>query len=163
MTALKTVVFLILVPGTVAGWVPYWISRWRGGLPGVELGGWRHVGWLLVIPGVAALLWSMFEFVTKGQGTPAPFDPPKRFVATGLYQFVRNPMYVGVLVAVVGQAMLYESLNVLAYAAAVWSVVHAFVVFYEEPTLRRLFGDEYLNCCRVVPRWIPRIQAAKRT
>ncbi|MEX0612930.1 MAG: isoprenylcysteine carboxylmethyltransferase family protein [Pirellulales bacterium] len=156
MLALKVLIFVILVPGTVAGWVPYWLSRWPTGLPALELGAWRHIGWLLLVPGIAVLLWSVWEFASEGQGTPAPIDPPKRFVATGMYRYVRNPMYVGVLSAVVGQALLYESWNVLIYAAILWGVVHAFVVFYEEPTLRRLFGDQYAAYCGSVPRWIPR-------
>ncbi len=160
MTALKTLLFLIIVPGTVAGWVPYWLSGWRSGLPALELGGWRRIGWLLVVPGIAVLLSSMFEFVVEGQGTPAPIDPPKQFVATGFYRFVRNPMYVGVLSALVGQFMLYQNWNVLLYAAILWVVVHTFVVYYEEPALRRLFGEEYAIYCRQVNRWLPRLRPA---
>ena len=161
MTALKTLLFLILVPGTAAGWVPFWLGRWRGGLPEPELGIWHHVGWLLLVPGIAVLLWTAFEFVAKGQGTPAPIDPPKRLVSTGMYRFVRNPMYVGVLSATIGQFFLYESWNVLAYAAVLWAAFQIFVVAYEEPTLHRLFGDEFTSYCREVPRWIPRFRPAK--
>jgi protein-S-isoprenylcysteine O-methyltransferase Ste14 len=161
MTAIKSLLFLILVPGTVAGWVPLWLNRWHSGLPELELGVWRHLGWLLVVPGVAVLLWTVFDFARVGKGTPAPIDPPTAFVASGLYRIVRNPMYVGVLAAVLGQFLLYQSTNVLAYGVVLWGCFHAFVVLYEEPALRRRFGDDYVTFCRQVPRWIPRLRAAK--
>lgn len=162
MNVLKTLLFLVVVPGTVAGWVPYGLGGWRSGLPTIELGVGRHTGWLLLLPGLAALLWSVWEFAVRGHGTPAPIDPPKTFVASGLYRFVRNPMYLGVLVTVLGQFLLYENWNVLIYASVLASVFHMFVRLYEEPTLQRLFGSEYAGYCREVPRWIPRVRPTSR-
>lgn len=162
VNVLKTLLFLAVVPGTVAGWVPYGLGRWRSGLPVFDFGSTRHVGWLLILPGVAVLLWSAWEFAIRGHGTPAPIDPPKKFVASGLYRYVRNPMYLGVLATVVGQFLFYGNANVLIYAAVLAVGFHAFVRRYEEPTLQGLFGAEYAGYCRAVPRWFPRVRPVNR-
>lgn len=159
--ALKTFLFAVVVQGTVVGWLPYWLSRWNSGLPVLSLPGWRYVGWLLVVPGVAVLLSSLWGFVVAGQGTPAPIDPPKRLVVTGAYHFVRNPMYLGMLMALLGQFLLYESWNVLVYAGLFWFFTHWWIVLYEEPRLRHRFGDEYAAYCRQVSRWMPRFRRTR--
>jgi protein-S-isoprenylcysteine O-methyltransferase Ste14 len=105
--------------------------------------------------GAAVYLWCAWDFAAFGRGTPFPLDAPKRLVARGLYQFVRNPMYAGVLLAILGQALLFGSGATLRYALAVALFFHLFVVFYEEPTLRRKFGQCYAEYCSNVPRWIP--------
>jgi protein-S-isoprenylcysteine O-methyltransferase Ste14 len=96
-------------------------------------------------------------FGVVGRGTPAPFDPPKRLVVRGPHRWVRNPMYVGAIMANLGWALWFESLPVAIYAVAWWLVAHLFVVFYEEPTLQRLFGAEYDAYRAAVPRWLPRV------
>jgi len=98
------------------------------------------------------LLWTLWEFVARGQETPAPIDPPKRLVVHGAYQFVRNPMYLGILLVLLGQFLLYGSWNVLAYAVLFWIFTHWWSMLYEEPRLRRRFGDEYVAYCRRVSR-----------
>jgi protein-S-isoprenylcysteine O-methyltransferase Ste14 len=149
--------FLVLAPGTVAVLVPYWISRWRfdGGLmawlPLKVLGG------LFIVIGAAGLLDSFARFALKGLGTPAPVFPTQHLVVSGLYRYVRNPMYVAVVSLIVGQSLLFGNIHLLEYGAIVWLVTHVFVLSYEEPTLRRAFGAEY-DAFRVnVPRWIPRL------
>jgi protein-S-isoprenylcysteine O-methyltransferase Ste14 len=151
---LKTLVFLVIVAGTLLGAVPYWLMGRSFSWPA----SWVH--WLAVISGalgLAILLRCMWEFISVGLGTPAPIDPPKSLVATGLYRFVRNPMYVGVMTTVLSEAAFFGSLRILEYALVIWGMVFLFVLGYEEPTLRKKFGASYEAYCRGVPRWIPRL------
>ena len=111
----------------------------------------------LLVCGAAIYFWCAWDFVAKGLGTPAPIDAPRVLVVNGLYRFTRNPMYVGVFSAIQGQAIYYGSGHVAIYGVAMLTMAYLFVVFYEEPTLRRLFGGQYEEYCRRVPRWILRI------
>jgi protein-S-isoprenylcysteine O-methyltransferase Ste14 len=157
MLWLRTLVFAVLVPGTVLGLVPAWIVR--SGLGGrIELGAARWAGLLPLISGAALMLWCWSDFVTRGRGTPAPIDPPRRLVVAGPYRVVRNPMYVAGVLILVGAALLWETPSLLAYAAVFWLTVHLFVVGYEEPTLARRFGDEYEDYRRRVRRWRPELK-----
>ena len=151
-----SLVFLALVPGVVAGIVPWWLTGWhvRGPLPYPEVV--QAVGVALVAGGVVALLQSFGRFVVEGLGTPAPVAPTASLVVGGLYRYVRNPMYLAVAAIIVGQALLLGRLVLLAYGAAFVLAVTAFVHLYEEPTLRRRFGEEYERYTRAVPRWLPR-------
>ena len=114
-------------------------------------------GIVLAATGGALALWCILAFAVVGKGTPAPFDPPRRLVIRGPYRHLRNPMYVGAALALLGAALFYRSLPLVGYAAAFLLVTHAFVVWYEEPTLGRLFGAEYQAYRTSVPRWLPRI------
>jgi protein-S-isoprenylcysteine O-methyltransferase Ste14 len=96
-------------------------------------------------------------FIVRGEGTPAPFDPPRAFVASGPYRYVRNPMYVGAVCALLGAGLMVGSPAILLLAAAFWLLSHAFVVLYEEPTLQARFGDSYAAYRSRVPRWVPRV------
>jgi protein-S-isoprenylcysteine O-methyltransferase Ste14 len=146
----KTAIFTALVPGTVALYVP---QRLKGA--GVELPlVWIGAGLVLFACGAAFYLWCAWDFATKGFGTPAPIDPPRQLVVRGLYRFTRNPMYVGVLSMILGQALYYGSSSVAWYGCAALLFFHLFVLLYEEPTLRRMFGSQYEDYCRRVPRWI---------
>ena len=98
------------------------------------------------------------RFAIEGLGTPAPIAPTRHLVVTGFYRHVRNPMYVAVLAVILGQALLFANARLLAYGAAFWLACHLFVVFYEEPTLRRSFGADYDAFRANVPRWIPRLR-----
>jgi len=149
--------FLVLAPGFVAGMVPWWISHWRVqtallGLPVVRLAG----GALLAL-GVTGLLDSFSRFAIQGIGTPAPVFPTRNLVVTGLYRYVRNPMYLAVVCAILGQGLILGNIQLLEYGGAVWILFHLFVLIYEEPTLRATFGSEYTTFCAEVPRWIPRL------
>lgn len=150
----KTIAFGILAPGSVIGLIPYLLHSPRADF---HLGTFRLLGILPVAVGASALLWCMWEFVSIGLGTPAPIDPPKVLLARGLYQFVRNPMYVAVFLILAGEAVYFESFRLAAYALFAALACHLFVVFYEEPTLRKKFGVPYLEYCKAVPRWIPRL------
>jgi len=106
--------------------------------------------------GAALALWCVLTFALVGRGTPAPFDPPRRLVVRGPYRRVRNPMYLGAAVALGAAALFYRSLALLAFTAGFLVVTHVFVIGYEEPTLRRMFGAEYEAYCRDVRRWRPK-------
>lgn len=155
MTALKSFVFLILAPGMVAGYIP--LALLRGG-PKVEMGVFAYLAVPLWIIGTIILLWSFWNFLQQGRGTPAPIDPPKELVASGFYCYVRNPMYVGVLAILLGYFLWFGYWNLLIYASIVFICFNAFVTFYEEPTLKRQFGAAYEEYLRNVPRWIPRLR-----
>jgi protein-S-isoprenylcysteine O-methyltransferase Ste14 len=114
------------------------------------------VGMIITAAGAAIALSCMFTFAFVGRGTPAPFDPPRRLVIRGPYRFVRNPMYVGAILALLGVALFYGSLSILIYAGVFFLATLLFVVFYEEPTLRRTFGSDYETYCRRVSRWWPK-------
>ena len=154
---LGSALFFVLAPGVVAGWVPWWISRWRIGspLPGLAL--FRIVGALLILAGLPVLLDSFARFAIEGLGTPAPVFPTQHLVVNGWYRYVRNPMYIAVVSIILGQALLFANLRVLEYGAAAWLIAHAFVLAYEEPAMRSTFGDEYQLYRANVPRWIPRL------
>jgi protein-S-isoprenylcysteine O-methyltransferase Ste14 len=153
---LGSAVFLVIAPGTIAGLVPHWITRWRFGPPLFGWAGTRIAGAILIVPAALVLLDSFLRFALQGVGTPAPVFPTKHLVVTGLYRHVRNPMYVAVVAAIAGQGLMFGDVRVLEYGAAIWAAFHLFVIAYEEPTLRSAFGDEYAVFCAAVPRWIPR-------
>jgi len=117
----------------------------------------RFLGGLLICAGLPALLDSFARFAVQGWGTPAPVFPTKHLVVTGLYRFVRNPMYVAVVSVILGQGLLFGNVRILEYGVVVWLAFHLFVLAYEEPTLRATFGREYEQFCAGVPRWIPRL------
>lgn len=149
-------VFLVIAPGFVAGLVPWWISRWRLEAPFFGMPLFRLTGVILVTLGIIGLLDSFVRFAVQGLGTPAPVFPTRHLVVTGLYRFVRNPMYVGVASTILGQSLILGNVTLLAYGAIVWLLFHLFVLVYEEPTLRATFGADYERFYTEVPRWIPR-------
>jgi protein-S-isoprenylcysteine O-methyltransferase Ste14 len=155
---LGAALFFVIAPGMVAGWVPWWITRWRVGPP---LLGWsilRPLGALLVLAGLAALVECFARFVLDGLGTPAPVYQTRRLVVTGLYRYVRNPMYIAVTAIILGQALLFGHLGLLEYALGVWLAFNLFVLFYEEPTLQGKYGPEYAAYRAAVRRWWPRLR-----
>ena len=152
-------IFLVIAPGFVAGLVPWWISRWRLDTPFLGFPPVRIAGAILLALGVIGLLDSFARFALKGEGTPAPIFPTRHLVVSGLYRYVRNPMYVSVVSAILGQALILGNTQLLEYGASVWLAFHLFVLLYEEPVLRETFGAEYQSFCAHVPRWIPRLKA----
>jgi len=149
--------FLVIAPGFVAGVVPWWISGWHRHPPFLGFLGFPFLDVLLTLAGVPIILDSFARFALQGIGTPAPGFPTKHLVVTGLYRYVRNPMYVGVNATILGQALLFGNAQVLEYGLVVWLCFHLFVRGYEEPNLRSSFGDEYRDFCANVPRWVPRL------
>ena len=154
MTLLKSLLFMLIVPGTVTVLVPWAFIAYFG--PGaLQFGFLKLLAIPLWIVGAAGLLWCAWDFAQKGDGTPAPIDAPKKLVVEGLYRYVRNPMYVSVLMILVGQFLWLGSRWVFAYTLFMFTTFHLFITNYEEPNLKRLFGDQFDRYARSVPRWIP--------
>jgi protein-S-isoprenylcysteine O-methyltransferase Ste14 len=158
LAVVGSAVFLVIAPGFIAGWVPWWISHWQVEAPffGIQL--FRYVGAALLTLGLAGLLDSFLRFALQGIGTPAPVFPTRHLVVSGLYRYVRNPMYVAVVSAILGQGLLLGNLKLLEYGGLVFLLFHLFVLVYEEPTMKATFGAEYESFCARVSRWIPRFR-----
>ena len=151
--ALRSLLFLILFPGTVAGYIPIRIVlATRSGLD-VDVSASAAGASCLIAIGAGVLLRCVWDFFRTGRGTLAPLDPPKHLVVNGLYRFTRNPMYNGVLLVLIGEAWLFRSTALFQYAAAVFVLFNVFVMLYEEPALESQFGDSYRAYRRAVPRW----------
>jgi protein-S-isoprenylcysteine O-methyltransferase Ste14 len=150
--ALRNVVFTLVVPGLGAVYAPWWILTHSGTQPTVVA--WPAV--VVIVAGLALYLACLWLFANVGRGTPGPWDAPRRFVATGPYRWVRNPIYLAALLVVLGEAWLFGSIPLLVYAATISVACHLFVVAYEEPELHRRFGEEYDQYRRTVRRWLPR-------
>jgi protein-S-isoprenylcysteine O-methyltransferase Ste14 len=150
---IKTAIFIVLVPGTLLVVIPCFLVRRHAHL---FPGGWRWTGLAALAAGACIALSCMWDFATLGQGTPAPIDPPRTLVTRGFYRWMRNPMYIGVLLVLVGEAILFASLELIELACLAALCIHLFVILYEEPALKRKFGSAYDNYRQSVPRWIPR-------
>jgi protein-S-isoprenylcysteine O-methyltransferase Ste14 len=155
--AVGSAAFFVVAPGTVAGLIPWLITGWEFHSPAPYWVIARVVGVLMIVAGLIPAVSAFVEFV-KADGTPMPLAPPQRLVVSGFNRYVRNPMYVGLLVAILGQALLFGSLGVLVYAVFAWLAPAAFVRWYEEPTLLRQFGAQYEAYRRAVPAWWPRLR-----
>jgi protein-S-isoprenylcysteine O-methyltransferase Ste14 len=158
VAATGAAVFLALAPGTMAGLVPWWITHWRFESPVTPWLPMRWIGGVVLLASAAFLVYAFALFVLDGRGTPAPMAPTERLVVSGVYRHVRNPMYVAVTGAIVGQALLFGQLWLLAYAAVFLAVTAAFVKGYEEPTLTDQFPADYPAYRDAVPGWWPRLR-----
>jgi len=157
MLALRSIFFTVLLPGTVVVWIPRMLLARDSARAGP--GPWRWVGIPLMAAGAAVILTCIVDFARRGRGTLAPVDPPRKLVTAGLYRYVRNPMYVGVVTTLAAEALFFGSRSLIIYAAAAWLVFHVWVLVYEEPHLESAFGEEYAHYRAAVPRWIPRTRA----
>jgi protein-S-isoprenylcysteine O-methyltransferase Ste14 len=155
-SAVGTAAFFVVAPGTVLGVIPWLITRWEWPDFGPAGRVAQAFGVLLIVAGLVPLVHAFTQFAKAG-GVPVPVAPTKRLVVTGSHRFVRNPMYVALVVVILGQALLFGSVDLVVYAAIVWIVTAAFVRWYEEPTLARQFGSEYEAYRSNVRAWIPRI------
>ncbi len=155
MTALKSLLFLIVAPGMVAGYIPLALLR-RG--PQLETGLLAYLATPLWLIGGLILLWSFWNFLIEGHGTPAPIEPPTELVATGFYRYTRNPMYVGIVLILIGHFLWFKYLWLIVYAAVIFLAFHFFITLYEEPNLKSKFGAAYEAYLRKVPRWIPKFK-----
>jgi len=156
----RAITYAALFIGLVLVYVPARLLAWSGLVRPVAMELPQVVGMIIGAAGSAVALWCIFTFASVGRGTPAPFDPPRRLVIQGPYRFVRNPMYIGAGLALAGAALFYESLPLLGYTGLFFLATHVFVVWYEEPALRRTFGQEYEAYCGRVGRWWPRASIA---
>ena len=154
MTALKTILFMLLVPGLLLGAMPIWLVQTDTALFSFSVFRWLAIPFWGI--GTAVMLWCAWAFTVRGHGTPSPTDPPKELVVSGMYRYVRNPIYLGVLAVFVGYVLWHPSRASLLCPVLVAVSAHLFVIFYEEPHLRKAFGGAYEEYCKSVPRWIPR-------
>jgi len=159
--SLGSLVFFIIAPGTILGLIPWSLTHWHIGPPFLGIDVLRWVGVALIVLGLLPLLSSFARFAWDGLGTPAPIAPPTRLVVTGFYRRVRNPIYVALLVILLGEALLFGDERVAVWGVLFWMFTFAVVVIVEEPALRQQFGTEYETYCRNVPRWLPRLIARR--
>jgi len=153
LLAIKVLLFTVFVPGSVIFYFPYSFITKAGAhlqmsnpilfIPAI----------LSILVGSATYILCAWDFAVNGKGTPAPIDPPKNLVVSGLYRYTRNPMYQGVIMLLVAESMLFPNSGLIFYALSIAAVFHLFVVFHEERALAKRFGDVYLDYCRQVPRW----------
>ena len=155
MTTLKSLLYLIVEAGLFAFYIP--LKFLRTG-PQIEIGGLSFLAFALWLLGSLIILRCFWDFTFTGRGTPAPIDPPKELVVTGLYRYLRNPIYVGALSIFLGHFLWFGYWSLLLYAVLAFIGVHSFVVLYEEPALKRKFGTAYDEYLKRVPRWIPRLK-----
>jgi len=151
---LKNLLFTLIVPGTVGVYVPLVLARHRSPASGLGF----FLALALLVIGAVIYAWCVWDFATFGRGTPAPIDAPKKLVVRGLYRYTRNPIYVGVLAALLGWTVMFQATELLVYTLCVGVGFHLFVVFYEERHLRRQFGAEYRDYYAQVGRWLPRFR-----
>ena len=150
---LNTIAFTIFVPGTVAILMPRWLL---GGFSKPAGGPVTWLGILCLVCGASIYCRCAWEFAVRGLGTLAPIAPTKYLVTTALHRYVRNPLYLGVALVILGEAAVFRSLHLVEYAGLMLLIAHIFVILYEEPTLHHQFGESYDVYRRSVPRWIPK-------
>ena len=153
LLVLKNLLFTLVVPGTVAVYVPLLLARGRAWAAGPQFA----IAVAVLALGAGIYAWCVWDFAVFGRATPAPIDAPKRLVVRGLYRYTRNPMYAGVLTVILGWAVMFEAAALVVYALAVALCFHLFIVLYEERRLRGEFGAEYEDYCARVRRWLPRM------
>ncbi len=147
---LKNILFTALVPGTVGVYLPLYFGGRGGGVNDW----WNWLGIPFLATGFGVLLVCIRDFAIRGQGTPFPLDPPQNLVTGRLYRTTRNPMYVGLMIVLTGWVLWFSSMQLVWYALVTGIVVHLFVVFVEEPFLKKQFGDAYDAYRKKVPRWL---------
>ena len=156
MAAIGSAVFFIAAPCVVAGFVPWLVTQWEFGPPWPASALFAVIGVLLIVAGAAVLVNDFVRFAWEGRGTPAPVAPTEELVITGPYRWVRNPMYLAVLAAIIGQALLLRQVTLLIYAAVMAAAFLSFVKLYEERVLFERYGEAYRRYQEAVPGWIPR-------
>ena len=152
---IRNLLFTILQPGLVAGLIPLWITGVRINNIFDEVWQLHHyIGTIAFLIGFVIMLWCIISFAVKGRGTLSPVDPTKKLLISGLYYFSRNPMYVGVILILIGEAIFFQSANLWVYLFFVFVGFNIFVIHIEEPRFRKDFGEEYKLYCQKVRRWI---------
>jgi len=159
---IRGIFFTILVPGTVAGYFPYLFMRNR--VPDMDIGPFRWVGLLIMCTGIFIYVWTVTSFLLRGKGTPAIWftktisfiigEEPIKMVASGLYRYSRNPMYIGVIITVAGEGIFFQHSNLLWYALSLFFIFTLVIIFIEEPHLQEKFGEEYRDYKNRIRRWL---------
>lgn len=155
LVLIRTIVYASVFTGIVLIVLPQQILRYIGITPQETIGLLQISGIAVGLVGGTVALWCVFAFAFIGRGTPAPFDPPRCLVIRGPYRYVRNPMYIGAGMFLSGIGLYFEAPEILLYTVILWLIVHLFIIFYEEPVLKRLFGAEYESYRNSVRRWLP--------
>jgi len=151
---LKLLFFVLIGPGSVIVYIPFVLLCFFGPHDFFKINTIQYVGALPIVLGLFVSLWCFHSFLFTGKGTPVPIDPPQKLVKNGLYRFIRNPMYLGILLLLLGEAVLFKSFVLLIYSAIMFCAFQIFIVAFEEPSLHSKFGNEYEKYCNAVPRWI---------
>jgi len=151
---LRNLLFTILQPGLVAGLIPFWIlgSNVKGALA-QPFNFYHYLAMLIFAIGFVIMLTCIISFAIQGRGTLSPADPTKKLVTAGLYRFSRNPMYVGVMMMLIGESIFFQSFALVKYSLFIFAAFNIFIIFFEEPRLRRDFGEEYNKYVKEVRRW----------
>lgn len=151
---LKTLMFTLVVPGSIAVLIPQVLASWRPH-PELPLDARlaRFGGNLSLVSGIFLYAQTAFQFGAEGEGTPSPNDEPEHLVTGGIYGYSRNPMYIGVLLVILGQALRHRSVAVLWWGVGMWIGFHNRVIGYEEPHLAEKYGEAYDRYQDTVPRW----------
>jgi protein-S-isoprenylcysteine O-methyltransferase Ste14 len=158
---MRAAVWAAVLPGLTVFYIPWRVFGVSSAAVDITNPG--HLGGVVLFAAGSSLLAAcIWEFAQRGGGTLSPLDPPRRLVISGLYRFVRNPMYVGGALVLIGTNLIAPSLGLLAYSLTWFALVSTFVRLYEEPALRRAFPDDYQAYFAAVPRWIPRLTPARR-
>jgi len=151
----RTSVYVAILVAGILALLPGRNLQWSGLVRPSNMGFLQIAAGVVTVAGLTIALWCVLAFALVGRGTPLPFDPPRRLVLSGPYRFVRNPMALGVGLALLGVALFYESMAILMFFALFMLVIHAMVTLYEEPRLRQTFGADYVAYCEKVNRWLP--------
>ena len=165
LVLVRAVTYATLFIGLLLVFVPGRILERSGVVRPNQPGVLEYAGIVVAVAGWVLVVWCILTFALIGRGTPAPFDPPRKLVVQGPYRYVRNPMYLGAALALCGAALFYRSIPLLVYAGVFLLATHIFVVWYEEPTLTRLFGADYEAYRTRVGRWLvrgPRLRTSPR-
>jgi protein-S-isoprenylcysteine O-methyltransferase Ste14 len=152
---LRNIFFTIIHPGLVAGLFPFWIlgdKAYKELAESLKLQ--KYIAIVIFLIGLTILLSCIIRFAVEGRGTLSPADPTKRLVIKGFYKYSRNPMYVGVILILIGESIFFSSGNLLLYSLFIFICFNIFIIFIEEPRLKRDFTSEYLNYCKQARRWI---------
>lgn len=157
----RALIYASLFVGFLFVYLPARLLSWSGIARPAEIQLPQIAGAFICAAGAVIALWCVGTFISLGKGTPAPFDPPRRLVVRGPYRFVRNPMYIGMALALSGAALFYLSWPLLLYGCALFVFSSLVVLVYEEPTLRKAFGEDYDNYCHSVRRWLPGLKAVR--
>jgi protein-S-isoprenylcysteine O-methyltransferase Ste14 len=152
---LKNLFFTIIHPGLVVGLIPYWIlgPKWKQQFS-LPFNFYQYLGTPLFLIGLFVLLHCIIRFAVVGRGTLSPIDPTKKLVISGIYRYTRNPMYFGVLMMLIGEALFFKSYQMGIYLLIIALIFNFFILVIEEPRLRRDFGDDYFQYCSKVRRWL---------
>ena len=159
---IRTLIFVVLVGGTTMVLIPVYLLSSFSSQTNVEIGFLRYFGFLPFLLGIIIISWCVRDFIYKGKGTPAPYDPPKQLVVNGLFRFMRNPIITGGIMILVGESILMESAAIACWALIFFIGNHIYFIFWEEPGLIKRVGEDYEIYMKNVPRWFPRF-TNKRT